>query len=332
MSFLAKLKKIMLPSPDTISRSESKNKMTLIVEELVYTFEESIERMSTPGSLMFHTAFVVYVPYNYFNEIHMAFGVITQEVTEIFHNTLREKLRKKPNMKFCPLCEAWSFDIIALREGTSDMPDPENPESKVTDSELAEKFVAVRSSAVPAEIFNFSQQADNDEVKTNRSQPNSRFNRIQKLCIRAIRGLKPSGSGYSYPINLNTNTTAQSASPLENDKVLATLKILDDNVSFIDRQDNKYKIIDITVNHFFVGGSSASTEYQGKYMQRVDSSEVMSPHFEIKKDLDGAFYIRPIGRVEQSQIPMPKNEWSRLSDRNASIKINGKIEILFNKQ
>ncbi|MDE5634787.1 MAG: hypothetical protein K2I52_00595, partial [Muribaculaceae bacterium] len=90
--------------------------------------------------------------------------------------------------------------------------------------------------------------------------------------------------------------------------------------------------IDVRLQSFFIGGASASTMYQGKPMVRLDSESVLSPHCEIRQDEDGAFYIRPIGPVEQGLIPMKKNEWCRLSDKNASIKINGNIELIFNKK
>lgn len=332
MSFLDRMKDIILPKPSIGIKTPRKNKVSLIIDEIVYAFEESIELMSTSRTLMFHTAFVAYVPQSYYKDLHLAFGVATQEIVEIFNEKLNERLKKNKSLKFMPIYDFWSFDIIPLKEEGVDIPDEDNPESKVTYEELEERFVAVRSSLVPNELYNFSTTADDDEVKTNQSQPNSKCNRIQKLSIGAIRGLKPSGNGYSYPINLNGGEITASNTPATNDKVLAILKSAEDNVNFIDIQGNKYQSLDIKLSGFFVGGASASTMYQGKPMVRLDSESIQSPHFEIKQNSNGAFLIRPIGHVELSQIPIPKNEWSRLSDRNASIKINGNIELIFNKK
>lgn len=332
MDFLEKLKNIILPNPVTSGNTRRKNKVSLVIDELIYAFDESVERMMTSRSLMFHTAFVVYVPKSYYTEIHLAFGVITQEVTEIFHEKLNEMLRRNKSLKFTPLFDSWSYDIISLGEDTCDIPDEENPESRVTYEELEEKFVAVRSCPVPNDRYDFTALSDDDEVKTNQSQPNSKFNRIQRLSIGAIRGLKPSGNGYSYPINLNGGDVISNNASSNSEKVLAVLKTADDNINFLDNQGAKYKSIDIKLSSFFIGGTSASTMYQGKPMVRIDSESVQSPHCEIKQDLDGAFYIRPIGPVEQGMIPMKKNEWSRLSDKNASIKLNGTIELIFNKK
>lgn len=332
MRIIDKLKNMILPKPVLNSATGKKNKVSLVIDELVYAFEESVERMMTPRSLMFHTAYVVYVPKSYYNEIHLAFGVITQEVTDIFHEKLNEMLKRNKSLRFTPLFDSWSFDIISLGEEASDTPDEENPDSTVTYEDLEEKFVAVRSCPVPDDRYNFTSLSDDDEVKTNQSQPNSKFNRIQRLSIGAIRGLKPSGSGYSYPINLNGGDVTSNNSPVNNDKVLAVLKSAEDGINFLDNQGAKYKSIDIKLTGFFIGGASASTMYQGKPMVRIDSESVQSPHCEIRQDEDGAFYIRPIGPVEQGQIPMKKNEWFRLSDRNASIKINGNIELIFNKK
>lgn len=330
MNFLDKLKNIILPKPVINSTTGKKNKVSLIIDELVYAFDESVEQLSSQRSLMFHTAYVVYVPKKYYNEIHLAFGIITQEVTDIFHERLNDLLKKNKSIKFKPLCDSWSFDIISLGENTSDTPDEENPDSKVTYEELEDKFVAVRSFPVPNEMYNFSSLSDDDEVKTNQSQPNSEYDRIQRLSIGAIRGLKPSGSGYSYPINLNGgDVTFPEAN---DDKVLAVIKSVEDGIQFLDHQGAKYKSIDVRLSCFFIGGASASTMYQGKPMVRLDSEAVQCPHCEIRQDSDGAFYIRPIGPVEQGLIPMKKNEWARLSDKNASIKLNGNIELIFNRK
>lgn len=332
MSFIDKLKNIILPKGQELFEASKKSKTSLVVDELVFAFEESVKRLMTEESLMFHTAYVVYVPRKYYNELHLTFGVLSREATRKFHKRLNEILKKNQSLTFTPLFDSWSFDMIALREDSEDIPDEENPEeSKVTYDELEENFVAVRSSAVPSEIFDFTALPDDQEVKTNQSQPNSKFNRLQRLSIGAIRGLKPSGSGYSYPINLNGNEVSEGTEG-GSDKVLATLKCADDNINFLDNQGNTYKVLDIRLKSFFIGGSSASPMYQGKPMIRIDSQVVMSPHFEIKQNMDGSFYIRPIGPVEQGQLPMPKDEWTRLSDRNASIKVNGNIELIFNKK
>ena len=332
MNFLDKLKNIILPQPVLNSTTGRKNKVSLIIDELVYKFEESVERMSSQRSLMFHTAYVVYVPKSYYNEIHLAFGVISQEVTEILHEKINDMLKKNKSLKFTPLFDSWSFDIISLGENASDTPDEDNPDSTVTYEELEEKFVAVRSFPVPNEMYDFNSLSDDDEVKTNESQPNSKYKRIQRLSIGAIRGLKPSGSGYSYPINLNDGDIASTSTQTNDDKVLAVLKSAEEGINFLGNQGAKYKTLDIKLRCFFIGGASASTMYQGKPMVRLDSETVQCPHCEIRQDGDGAFYIRPIGPVEQGQIPMKKNEWSRLSDKNASIKINGNIELIFNKK
>lgn len=332
MSFIAKLKNIILPKPVSNGTTNGKNKVSLVIDELVYAFEESLERMMTPRSLMFHTAYVVYVPKSYYKEIHLAFGIITQEVTEIFHEKLNDLLKRNRSLRFTPLFDSWSFDIISLGEDTSDTPDEDNPDSAVTYEELEEKFVAVRSFPVPNEMYNFNLHSDDDEVMTNRSQPNSKFNSIQRLSIGAIRGLKPSGNGYTYPINLNGGDVTLNTTQANDDRVLAVLKSAEDGINFLDNQGARYKSIDVRLSCFFLGGKSASTMYQGKPMVRIDSEAVLCPHCEIRQDGDGAFYIRPIGIVEQGQIPMKKNEWARLSDRNASLKLNGNIELIFNKK
>lgn len=330
MSLLENIKNMILPQLGSMGGSK-RNKSSLIIDELVYAFEESVERMSTPRSLMFHTAYVVYVPKNYYNELHLAFGVITKEVTDIYQEKLKEKLKRNKNLKFSPLFDSWSFDIIALAEEGRDTPDNDNPDSTVTYEELEEKFVAVRSCAVPNDIYNFTTLTDDDEIRTNKSQPNSKYGRIQRLSIGAIRGLKANGTGYMYPINLNGIDVSPDNNPVTS-KVLAVLKSAEENVSFIDSQGKTYKSVDIELTDLFVGGSSASAMYQGVPMIRLNSETVLSPHFEIKQNADGAFYIRPLGDVEQGQIPLRKNEWARLSNKNASIIINGNIELIFNKK
>ena len=336
MGIIDKFKNIIMPGAgDSPYTKAERNRMTLIVDELMYAFNESLEHMSTSRSLMFHTAFVVYVPFGYYQEINKAFGYITKEVVENFHDRIRRLLnRKKSEMKFCPLSEKWSFDLIPLMEHGSDTPYEDNPDSRLTYEELEERFVAVRSSAVPEQAYNFEFCNDDDIIKTNRSQPNSRLNQMENLSIAAVRGLKPSGQGYEYPmLDLTGGQVASSSGRGDGNRThkLATLKCAEDNVDFLDSRNNKYKILDIQVPDFFVGGNSASSTYQGRPMLRLNSDQVMSPHFEIRRQPDGAFYIRAIGYVEQGNIEMPRGEWKRLSDRNASLNVNGIIELIFNK-
>lgn len=331
MNYIDKLKNIILPKQVQYSASVKKNKVSLVIDEIVYAFEESIEQMSTERTLMFHTAYVVYVPHCNFRDLHLAFGVATQEAVERFNEILVEKLKKNKNLRMKPICDSWSFDIISLKEKCSDMPDEDNPDSKVTYEDLEENFVAVRSSFVPTELYNFTALDENAEVKANRSKPNSNFEKIQRLSIGAIIGLKPSGTGYSYPINIEGVPVAPVNTTLNNNEVLATLKSCD-GISFLDAHKNKYSIFDIRLTDMFFGGSSASPMYQGKPMVALDSETIQSPHFEIRKDTDGSFYIRPIGDVEVNQIPATRNKWTRLSDKNTTIKINGNIEFVFNKK
>ena len=301
-----------------------------IVDELMYAFDESVAEMSTSRSLMFHTAYVVYVKHNAYKNINVAFKNITDEVKDRFHERLNQLLRSNSSLKYSPVHNFWSFDLIPLMEHGSDTPDKDNPDSKVTYEELEDKFVAVRSSAVMEELFNFDSFADDEEVRTTRSQPNSVYNRNKKLVIGDIKVLKPSGHGFTYPIILNGGEVVREKAAFT-DRPLASIKCCEDDVDFVDAHNNTYKTLDIKVENFFVGGASASSMYQGKPMVRLNSPDVMSPHFEIRQDADGAFYIRPIGDVELGHIPLAKGGWERIPNKNASIFINSEIELQFNK-
>ncbi|MDE6246277.1 MAG: hypothetical protein K2M41_00335 [Muribaculaceae bacterium] len=331
MDLVTKLKNIILPKQYMGRLSSKRNKVSLVIDEIVCAFEESIEQMSTERTLMFHTAYVVYVPHSNFRDLHLAFGVATQEAVERFNEILVERLKKNRNLRMKPICDSWSFDIISLKEEGSDIPDEDNPDSRVTYEDLEENFVAVRSSFVPTELYNFTALDEDAEVKTNRSKPNSKYENMQRLSIRAIAGLKPSGTGYSYPISIEGVPVAPVNSALNNDEALATLKSCD-GISFLDAHKNKYSIFDIRLTDMFFGGRSASPMYQGKPMVALDSETIQSPHFEIRRDTDGGFYIRPIGDVEVNQIPATRNKWTRLSDKNTTIKLNGSIEFVFNKK
>lgn len=331
MSLLENFMNMILPRLGSIGGSK-KNKSSLIIDELIYAFEESVKRSSTERSLMFHAAYVVYVPKNCYDEILFAFGVITKEAAGIFQEKLNQILKRNKNLNFSPIYNFWDFDIIALDKGGMDT--PFNPDSVVTYEELEEKFIAVRSFPIPKDIDkcnSMSLTEDDDEIRTNKSQPNSKYERCQKLGDSVKLGLKENGSGYRYLINLNGSDLTTDNNTVTS-KVLAVLRIEDDNVSFVGNLSETYKRINIKHTRIFIGGSSASTMYQGTPMYRLNSEAVLSPHFEIKKDADDVFYIRPFGDVTQGQIHLTKNEWARLSNKNASIIIDGNIELIFNKK
>ena len=104
MDFFSKLKNVILPKPHTESESSKRNRVSLVIDELVYAFEESIERRSTERTLMYDTAYAVYVPHCNFRDLHLAFGVITQEAIERFNEILVERLKKNKNLRLRSIC------------------------------------------------------------------------------------------------------------------------------------------------------------------------------------------------------------------------------------
>lgn len=313
------IKKALLPLFDgngIHSGKKGNNRGNLVVEELTFAFNDSIELIG--NTLLFHTAFVAYVPKEYYNNLHTTFGIIAQETREIFEKIVSEKLAANKKLKCTPLDNKWSFDIISLDEGCEI--------SDVSYEDLEEQFVAVRSSLKSADRFDFSGLSDGDVIKTNRSKPSSTFNRMQFLNPDAIRGLKPSGNGYAYPIMINGVPVGEVGGT---DKVLASLK--SDGATMLNQFGDKISTVAIRVADIWVGGSSAATSYQGLPVLRINSEEVMNPHFRIRQTDKGCFEIYPIGNVKLGPIPLDKKQWTRLPDRNASIQIND-IELIFNKK
>ncbi|MCM1319947.1 MAG: hypothetical protein NC217_06155 [Muribaculaceae bacterium] len=340
MGFKKFVKGIFNPQPPIVQeqgeKKQARNKASLVIDEIVYAFEESVKAAGTSRSLICHTAYVAYVPSRYYRDLQLTFGIITKEIVDIFHERINAKLSKNPKLKFSTPYNFWSFDLISLDENCSDIPDPDNPDSIVSFDELEENFVAVRSTMVPNDMFDFESASDDDSIRTNRAQPNSTFNRIQALSIGAIRGLKPSGQGYMYPIDPKgdslLNTDARTGSGGISDTVLAVLEAADFDIAFTDRSGNMYPKLDIKLNDFYIGGPSASYNYNGLPLVHLNSEAVMSPHLEIRRDTDGSFYLRPLGAVELNGLEIKRNKWARLSDRNSSIKINGEIELTFNRK
>lgn len=342
MGIMRRIKGIILPGLANAGGGAGKNMNEMVMEELVYAFRESITRMSTRKSLICHTAYVVYVPMRYYKELLTVFGILTKDAVDTFHEELLDRLKKNRSLKFETASESWSFDLHGLGEDTQDTPDEENPDSTVTYEDLEENFVAVRSFVLSNEMYDFSACSEDEVVKTNRSQPNSTFNKMQRLSVRAIIGLRPNGTGYSYPITLAGGSSAAGGNAAGGsvpgsaasvgDRVLAVLESAEEGVHFTDAMGRTFKAIDISLPDFYIGGSSARSAYQGKPMLKLDSEAVQSPHLHIRQDEQGDFYICPIGPVEQGGIVMAKNRWTRLANKHASIKINGNIELTFNKK
>lgn len=322
MGFLDKVKNAILPLTGDLSgtpakkRSQGNNQGNLVVEELTYAFEESLQTIG--NTILFDTAYVAYVPKEYYNKLHLTFGIIAQETRDIFEKKIAEKLAANKKLKCTPLDNKWSFDIISLGEGCKI--------SDVSYDQLEEQFVAVRSSLKSADRFDFSSMGEGDTIKTNRSQPSSTFNGMQFLNPDAIRGLKPSGNGYAYPIMINGTPVGEVGG---SDKVLATLKA--DGAELLNQFGDKVPSFAIRVPDIWIGGSSAATSYEGLPLLRIKSEEVMNPHFRIRQSDKGWFEIYPVGNVQLGPIPLEKRQWTRLPDRNASIQIND-IELIFNKK
>lgn len=350
MKILGSLKNLILPRKGAVATpvTAKRNNVSLIIDELMFVFNESISSMSTDRNLIFHTAYVVYVPRQYFRDLNLSFGIISKEVSQRFTEEIQKRMARNKAMACTPISNVWSFDIIGLREEGSDTPDDENPDSRVTYEDLEENFVAVRSSLVPAELYNFSAVDEDATIQTNRSQPSSTYNRAQRLSVSAIVGLKPSGNGYTYPIELETNTEtelagqpgvatpgqqrggASSTTPVG--AVTGTLACLDNELNFTDSKGNKFQSLDMRVDHFFVGGPTAADSYHGCPMVRLDAEEVQSPHFEVRRDKDGTFFLNAIGPVTVCQIPAAPGQWVRIPDTKATICLNAEYRLEFNKQ
>lgn len=331
-NFIEILKNIILPTPMSNNRGVKSN-ASLIVEELVYVFKKSIERMSTERTLMFDSAFVAYIPKSYFTKIHPYFGYITAEVSERYNDILGGILKRDKHMKFAPLSDEWSFDLIPIPPKGEDTPDESNPEITVTSEELEEKFVAAFSFPVEKEKFNFSDLSDDEEVKTNQSQPNSKVRRMQVLKIEAIRGLKDNGIGFHHKIKVKRQEECvQTGRHEAKDKSQLILHVSGSPARFLRPDGEKCNEIKLNFAQFYIGGSSASYSYNGLNMIRLDAEEVLSPHLEIKKESDGSFFLMAIGPVLLDNAVMQKNKWTRLPDKKATVRLNGNIEVVISKK
>ena len=320
------------PSPGGVSASDrkgaKKNKNSLLINEIEYTFRESIEERSTERHLLFDCAYAAYVPQKYYRDIHLSFGVITQELVERFHEILSEKLKKDKGLRFKPVYGFWSFDIIPLNSGCSDTPDNENPDSVVTYEDLEENFVAVRSSLIPSDLYDFTTSDAKSEVRTNRSQPNSKRDQLSVLNIGAIQGLKPNGRGFQYPIDLDLEESPVSSSK---SGTKCSIEIADGNVYFsYGKEGTKHTMIEMSVPNFYIGGATASTNHQGAPMVSLSSEAVLSPHVQIRLDSDGKYKIKGFTPIRVNGADKPANEWIVLSDKNSYFFIND-IELHFNR-
>lgn len=312
------------------------NIIAIVIDEVMFEFHKSFNRYKAlKRNLTCHTAYAVYVPPKYYKEVKNAFAVITKDIKEEFEAILNKELSNRTNIKFCSVDNVWSFDIFKVDKGVSYVRDKDNPDEKVTYEEVVEKFVAVRSEICTDRLYDFTNISDDDEIETNSSQPNSKQRRIQ-VSMGAIRDLRPGINGeHEYPIKLKGSILESVQT--HGSRVLATLKIVHDTVRFIDVRGFEYKTytIDDRNTDFYIGGSSAATSSQGKEMIRLSSETIMSPHLEIKldeTDPDGSFMIRAIGQVRLNRIPLPVNEWRKLSNDNLPILLNDSVEIIFSKK
>lgn len=302
-----------------------------MIDEVILKFEESISKRSWSGRLMFDTAYAIYVPQAYYKNLNLVFGIATQDIVEKFHEILNRRLKDDSKLKYSPIFDRWTFDLIPLSEGSMDMRDEDNPASKITFDDLEEQTVAVWSELVPQSLYTFSHVSDDVELETNRSKPHSKNEKVKKLCIGAIKGLQPNGS-YTYPIQIRETTGSNVMCQGNPTGSKVSLKSADGEFDFINSDGKKYQAIEISYTDFFVGGASASSSYQGSPMLSISKEDILSPHIEIKQSSEGWFTLKAFGSTKVNGIPVTKNQWTRISDRNTSILLNDDVEIVFNKK
>ena len=312
------------------------NKPTIVVNRLVEELKKSIVRWSIGDStLLFSTAFVVYVPEKDYKDIFAVFGLITKDASSKFNEIIRITLQGRPNLEYYPFRCNWAFILSSLGEGQEDIPDPDKKDDIVTYNEVNEKFAAIRSypsnnSRKP--YINYSVK-DDDQEGTNRGKNrNSNKDKAMVLCIGPVqKNLNDSGDGFNWPIEINQTTKLQKphnvSSENKNESPIVNVEILSEGIHF---EGPNISICEISLSRFFIGGSTSEDIYNDIPVVKLSTDKIINPHIEIMVE-DNRINIRSLAATSlcgRNLVPRSE-EWVKMPLENAYVKLNNDIELKF---
>lgn len=301
---------------------------TKIVDGLVQELQNSIRKWTIGDStLLFSTAYVVYLPSMFYKDIWPVYGLITKDASNKFNNLLERYLKQNPSLSYYPFSKNWGFVLNELSEGQSDIPDPDNKEDIVSYDEVIKKQMVIKSyptDEARKPLLNFSFREETPEG-TIRNHRNSTRDKAMILCIGDVKqNLSDGGDGFVWPINFVKKESIISNE--QHGKTAVKIEICTDGINFVG--SSKASMSEIALSRFYIGGMNSEDIYNGLPVIKINSDKVFCPHFEVRVD-SNIINIRALALTTLcgKNITPKVDEWTQLPIENAFLHLNNEVEL-----
>lgn len=320
-AFLSKLKSLLVPYADDADYQRSRSGALTrqdILDILLSHFKEQMAFETTRYSLLFHTAFVIYLRQDDYERISPGFQITAQDAVSMFLDCVHERMSKYP--EYVPHSKFWTFQLVSIPEGTMI--------EGVSEEEMESRPVIIRSSIFPENEYDAD---DAGRIVTTLRTVNSMKAMPQAINVALLKGLDQLDKD-KYRIRFaSVQPVASESAATRNvpDYARGYARITADEGSFIEG-DRTFTTYMMKCDELYLCGRNAVSQ-RGRVALLLDSDEVMNPHVVIRRNPDsGVFQIQAIGPIKLNErtVSPGGSKWLPLPD-NSVFLINDDIQISF---
>lgn len=326
MSFLSKLKQWLLQDK---SESDSQNiTRQEMVNEIYRHFEQRFKEETTTESMLFPTAFYIYMNQEDYDQRLQSFSQTVKDVVNKIKQFVNKKNQKYKN--YVPHAKYWLFQFSPMTEDTF-------LEGMSDDASTLEPKQLYIMSAIYPEDNEMAGVSDQRMVGTLHIKNSFKMNNLA-INPNAIIGMDIMGKNrFRVPFNdLNTTTvlpTTEAWQKTSKEKTRAVISLQQQQYCFFtDRLGGRAFSVNMISDNLYISGKNALYDSNdGAKVVRINSELVLNPHLQFKAENDGSFSVMAYGTARLNEQKMKIGEWTQLPN-NSTILLNDEIQILFKKK
>ncbi|GAB3319045.1 hypothetical protein GCM10027299_11240 [Larkinella ripae] len=327
--WLGKLSNLLVPASQIPITSASKVTNTQILNELIASFEDSINRESVGSSMLFNAHFLIILHPDAYEERQNAFPVIVNEAVTAFQAVI--KTQKERFSQVAPVASAWFFKFGGGREFGGETVNPGDV-----------KVVGALTGILPGH----APVASSDSVRvTRRVKQTNRYEKVD-VDLHTFQHIDFREPG-AFVVKFAFEPTAPASHrPSAPDPATRNAPVLPRSVNapvglaqieYYIAELNKEAVYPMRDREIVVARKETDNQHFPNYLL-IESAYVSNPHARIRFNDEGqafqiASFSRNETRVNERLIPRsePANpQWHPLPD-NAQILLNSMVTLNFQR-
>lgn len=295
-----------------------------ILDAIMRHFQQTVSRLSTKYTFLYHTSFTVYLKAANYQEISDSLPFIASGAEQMLTEEINNQVKNRPGYK--PHSSLWQFQLVEI---------PEDAEiDGISREEMQQSVVVqIQSSLFPPTERN--QETGSGRIVTTVQGINS---------LRAIRNcINPEILGRLHlverdriqlSLNLDPAKRVESGRRIpRSDRPARYVAVLvAEEGRFLDNTSNQpIHTVAMTSDELHISGRNAMGAAQGAEVVRIDSDRILNPHVRIRRDpTSGQFQLAAIGKtvLNQRTLASDPDKWVTLSKKSTII-LDDDIQIQF---